>query len=66
MILTGWWFGLVNIHCYWERKMQIRLTLAQLNRVIELLEKSQNEATDISLIKYLKGHQPVELDEIPF
>jgi hypothetical protein len=46
--------------------MQIRLTPAQLNRLIEVLEKSQNEMTDINLINYLKGYQPVELDEIPF
>ncbi len=46
--------------------MQIRLTPAQLNRIVELLEKSEIQTTDVNLINYLKGCQPTELDEIPF
>lgn len=46
--------------------MHVTLTLAQLNRIVELLEKSEIQTTDVNLINYLKGYQPVELDEIPF
>jgi hypothetical protein len=53
--------------------MEIKLMPAQLNRIIEILEKSQGKTrSDTYLINYLKQHQKptyaqmVSLDEIPF
>jgi hypothetical protein len=52
--------------------MQVSLTDAQLSRIIELLEKSQEKQTDKYLVSYLRQHQKptysgmVSLDDIPF
>lgn len=52
--------------------MQVSLTNAQLDRIIELLEKSKEKQTDKYLVSYLRQHQKptysamVSLDEIPF